>query len=134
MRKRSLFVLVAALALTACASLRELSNEVSTYSLWPAGRAPSTYTFERLPSQQANAQVQQVLEDAAHRAMESAGFKLATDPAAADVTVTLGARVSANERSPFDDPFWWRGGLWAHRFHGRPYPYPFGLRGGFGPH
>lgn len=126
---KALGVLIAALALTGCAGMRELSNEVSTYSLWPAGRQPSTYTFERLPSQQAHVQQMQLLEDAAHRAMESAGFKLATDPAAADVSVTLGARVTATDLSPFDDPFWWRGGLWSHRFYGRPHYYR-----GFGPH
>jgi len=120
--RNALSVLIAAAALTACASLNELSSDVSTYSLWPADRKPATYTFERLPSQQAHAQQQQLLEDAAHRAMEQAGFTLATDPQAADVTVTLGARVTANERSPYDDPFWWRGGLYGYRFYGgRPY-------------
>ena len=103
--RKVLSVLIATLALTACAGLRQLSNEVSTYSLWPADRKPATYTFERLPSQQANAPQQQMLEDAAHQAMEKAGFTLATDPQAADVTVTLGARVSAHDRSPYDDPF-----------------------------
>jgi hypothetical protein len=129
--RKALGVLIATLALTGCAGMRELSSEVSTYSLWPAGRQPSTYTFERLPSQQVHAQQMQLLEDAAHRAMESAGFKLATDPAAADVSVTLGARVTATDISPFDDPFWWRGGLWSHRYYGRPYFYR-GFGAGFG--
>ena len=53
---------------------------------------------------------------------------MATDPAAADFSVTLGARVTAYDRSPYDDPFWWRGGLWSHRFYGRPF------YRGFGPH
>lgn len=128
--RKALGVLIATVALSGCAGLKQVSNEVSTYSLWPAGRAPATYTFERLPSQQAHAEQMQLLEEAAHRAMEQAGFKLATDPAAADVSVTLGARVTANEPSPFDDPLWWRGGLWGHRFHGRPWPY----HRGFGPH
>lgn len=127
--RKILSVLAATIALTACAGLHELSNDVSTYSLWPAERKPATYTFERLPSQQMNAQSQQVLEEAAHRAMEKAGFTLATDPKTADVTVTLGARVSPNEPSPFDHPFWWHGGLYAHRYDGRPY-----YRGGFGFH
>lgn len=129
--RKALSVLIATLALTACASLRQLSNEVSTYSLWPADRKPATYTFERLPSQQANASPQQqMLEDAAHQALEKAGFTLAADPQAADVTVTLGARVSAHDRSPYDDPFWWRGGLYSHRFYTRGWPY----YRGFGPH
>src|SRR5690348_3732221 len=101
------------LVLGACASMNQLSSEVSTYSVWPADRKPSTYAFERLPSQQANPQQAQVLEDAAARALEQAGFTRAADPKAADVTVTLGARVTGYQLSPFDDPFWWHGGLWA---------------------
>jgi len=126
--RKALSILIAAAALSACAGLHELSNDVSTYSLWPADRKPTTYTFERLPSQQVNAQQQLLLEDAAHRAMEKAGFTLATDPAAADVSVTLGARVTPNDRSPYDDPFWWHGGLYGYRYFGRPYYYR-----GFGP-
>ncbi|HEX6707514.1 MAG TPA: DUF4136 domain-containing protein [Albitalea sp.] len=120
--------LASVLALTACASMNQLSNDVSTYSLWPSGRQPTTYAFERLPSQQAHADQQQVLEDAAARALEQAGFKPAADAQSADVTVSLGARVTAQDRSPYDDPFWWRGGLYAHRFYGWPY-----RRYGFGP-
>ena len=130
MRLRALCALAAAATLTACASMNQLRNDVFTYSLWPTGRQPSTYTFERLPSQQVNAQQQQVLEEAAHRAMEGAGFTLAADPATADVSVTLGARVSANERSPYDDPFWWHGGLWRY---GYGYGHGYGWRGGYWP-
>jgi hypothetical protein len=124
-------VLIAAAALSGCASFHQLSSTVSSYSLWPAGRQPATYTFERLPSQQAHAPQQQMLEEAAHRALESAGFKLAADPQAADVTVTLGARVTATDPSPYDSPFWWHGGLWRHGFYGPPYR-GFGGFGGFG--
>jgi len=131
--RKVLSVLIATVALTACASFHELSNDVSAYSLWPADRKPATYTFERLPSQEANAQQQQLLEDAAHRAMERAGFTLSTDPKAADVSVTLGARVSLNEPSPFDSPYWWRGGLYAHRYYYGHYGRPF-YRTGFGFH
>lgn len=121
-------LLAAALLIGGCASLDQLSSDVSTYSLWPADRQPTTYTFERLPSQQANAEQQQLLEDAAQRALEQAGFQRAADAQSADVTVTLGARVSAQDRSPYDDPFWWRGGLYAYRYHG--YPYYWGPRFG----
>ena len=132
---KALATLAMTLVLGACASMNQLNNDVSTYSLWPAERKPTTYAFERLPSQQANPQQQQMLEDAAARALEQAGFKPAADLQSADVTVTLGARVTATQMSPYDDPFWWHGGLWAHRFHGRPYwragfhhgyGYPFG--------
>jgi len=129
MMRKILSVLITATALSACAGLHDLSNDVSTYSLWPADRKPTTYTFERLPSQEQNPQQMQLLEEAAHRAMESAGFKLAADPKSADITVNLGARVSAQEPSPFDNPFWWHGGLYSHRFYGRGF-----YRGGFGFH
>jgi hypothetical protein len=113
---RALTVLASTVAITACAGLHSLSNDVSTYSLWPTDRQPGSYAFERLPSQQVHAARQQLLEDAAHQAMEQAGFTLATDPKKADVTVQLGARVSVDDRSPYDDPLWWRGGLYGSRF------------------
>ena len=125
--------LVIATALGGCAAMNQLSSDVSTFSQWPAQRKPSTYAFERLPSQQANPDQQRTLEDAAARAMESAGFTAATDARSADVSVQLGARVNAQDRSPYDDPFWWRGGLYRSHF-GRPYAragFGFGF-GGFG--
>ena len=105
----------AALALSGCAAFNHLNNEVSSYGQWPADRKPSSYTFERLPSQQARPEQQKSLEDAARRAVESAGFTPAADAKAADVSIQLGARVSADQRSPYDDPFWWRGGLYHSR-------------------
>jgi hypothetical protein len=115
--------IVVTLALGACASLRQLDSEVSTYSQWPTGRQPASYAFERLPSQQARADQQQKLEDAARRAVEGAGFTLAADPKEADVSVQVGARVSPNERPVYDDPFWWRGGLYTHWRRGYYAPY-----------
>lgn len=114
-------LMAAALALSACAALRNLDSDVSSYGQWPADRKPASYVFERLPSQQARPEQQQALEDAARRAVESAGFTLATDAKSADVSIQLGARVSASDRSPFDDPFWWRGGLnhWPYSHHSR---------------
>ncbi|WP_372526224.1 DUF4136 domain-containing protein [Piscinibacter sp.] len=113
--------LVTAMALAGCAGLHELSNDVSTYSQWPADRKPASYVFERLPSQQTYPQQQQRLEDAARRAIEGAGFAPAADPKNADFTIQVGARVSANERSLYDDPFWWHGGLYHSRHFGRPF-------------
>ena len=124
------------LLLTGCAALNNLSSEVSTYSQWPAERKPATYVFERLPSQQANPEQQRTLEDAAARAMETAGFTLSTDSQGADVSVQLGARVNVADRSPYDDPFWWRGGLYrsyAHRpFRGGGSGFGLGFGLGFG--
>jgi hypothetical protein len=128
--RKFLSVLIAAAAfgsLAGCAGPQQLANDVSSYSIWPADRKPGTYAFERLPSQQLNEPQQQLLEEAAHRALEQAGFTPAADPKAADYSVTLGARVTAYQLSPFDDPFWWHGGLWGYRHYWRPYTFrPFG--------
>ena len=141
---KTLLSSLAACALAAgCASLNSVDTDVSSFSRWPAGRAPATYAFERLPSQQAQPQQAQVLEDAARQAIEGAGFRPAADAAAADVTVQIGARVTETDRSPFDDPFWY-GGYAGYGYYGgwhRPFAYgrfgrPFwgpGWRRGWGP-
>ena len=114
---RALTILFAAALMTGCAALNTLDTEVATYSRWPSDRKPATYAFERLPSQQTHPDQQQHLEDAARPAIEAAGFAPAADPKAADVTVQVGARITATDRSPFDDPFWWGPGF------RRPFPY-----------
>ena len=133
--KTTLASFAAIVALAGCASLNSVDNDVSSFSRWPAGRAPASYAFERLPSQQAAPQQSQMLEDAARRAIEAAGFAPAADPAAADVTVQLGARIVQTDRSPFDDPFWnggWSG--WHRPFagYGR-YGRSYWGGGGWGP-
>ncbi len=121
--------------LAGCASLDTLDSVVSTFSRWPAGRAPATYAFERLPSQQAYPQQSQVLEDSARRAIEGAGFVAAAEGTAPDVSIQLGARITETDRSPFDDPFWYGpGGAFprplAYGRFGRPYWGPrFGYLG-----
>lgn len=118
-------ILLVLLLLGACATTRQLDNDVSTYSQWPAGRKPASYAFERLPSQQARPEQQQQLEDSARQALEAAGFTPAADEREADVSVQVGARVSASERSLYDDPFWWRGGF-SSRWH-RGYSTSWGI-------
>ncbi|CAN5480685.1 hypothetical protein BH11PSE9_BH11PSE9_23430 [soil metagenome] len=123
------------LALTGCASLNNIDSEVSTFSQWPAQRAPASYVFERLPSQQAQPEQQQMLEDAARAAVEGAGFTPAGDAAAADFSIQLGARITGYERFPFDDPFWTYGGFGPRfgGFYGRGgRPFWPGSYGGFG--
>jgi Domain of unknown function (DUF4136) len=126
---RTLTLLTATALLAGCAALNTLTSEVSSFSAWPADRQPGTYAFERLPSQQARAEQQQLLEDSARRALEGAGFKPAAEGQASEYVVQLGARVSATE-AYYDDPFWWRGGLYVHRF-ARPWPY-YGVGLGMG--
>jgi Domain of unknown function (DUF4136) len=129
---RTIPTLFTAAALAGCASLNSIDADVSNFSRWPAGRSPSTFSFERLPSQQAQPQQAQMLEDAARGAIEGAGFVSAAEGSVADFTVQVGARITETDRSPFDDPFWYGGyGVW-----GRPWGYPgvgrpYGWRRGY---
>jgi hypothetical protein len=111
-----LAVLGASIVLSGCAGMATLRSEVASFGDWPAGQAAGTYAFERLPSQQARAQEQEVLEAAARPALEAAGFKPATAGADPQVLVQLGARITRVDRSPWDDPLWWGGsfGTWWH--------------------
>jgi hypothetical protein len=114
-----------------CASMNAVRSDVSTYSQWPAGRAASTYRFERLPSQQAQAAEQSQLEALAKPSIEAAGFKPAADAASAELSIQLAVRTTRTDLVVRDDPFWWRGGYYPYYpyYPGRPgprfYPYPY---------
>lgn len=92
-----------------CASFNAVDSEVSAYGDWPAGRAPGTYVFDRLPSQSARPDRQFRLEQAAAAALAQAGFRPAEGGQPADVTVQVGARIDVTEISPWADPLWWHG-------------------------
>ena len=127
---RSLGMAAAALTLSACASLNNLSSDVSTYGPWPADRKPASFVFERLPSQQANPQHQQQLEDAARGAVEAAGFRAAPNEAQAEYLMQVGARVYTNDPWIYNEPLFWRGryGYFPRRGRG---PF-YGMYGGWG--
>jgi len=108
--KRLLALTMSALLLAGCAAMNTVTSEVVSYGDWPTGRAPGSYAFERLPSQQARAERQAQLETAAAKALEAAGFKPAANAAQADVIVQIGARITRTEIAPWDDPLWWRWG------------------------
>jgi hypothetical protein len=116
-----------AAALAGCAGMNSVDSDVASYGSWPSGRAPGSYCFERLPSQQARPEQQAQLEIAARSALAKAGFTPAAADASCDVSVQLGARITRYERSPWDDPFWWRWGGPGHWRH--PGFYPFGYHG-----
>ena len=117
--------------LSACAGVSTLSADVASYGDWPAGRAAGSFAFERLPSQQAQADTAQALEDAARPALVHAGFVPVATGAEPDVLVQVGARVTRADRSPWDDPMWrgsawggyggWRHGPWFGRYVSGPY-------------
>jgi hypothetical protein len=113
---KSLWALLVAVLLAGCAGTRSLSSDVSSFGDWPAGRAPGTYAFDRLPSQQAQTDETARIEDAARPALEKAGFRPAPDGQAPDVLVQVGARATRSDRYLWDDPIWWRGGFGDWRY------------------
>ncbi len=100
-------------ALAGCASLNTVVSDVSSHSQWPAGRQPGSYAFERLPSQQAQPDVQEQLEAAARGALSSAGFTETATGGSPDVTVQLGSRVTRYEPVGYYDPFLYGRYGWA---------------------
>ncbi|HEX6016777.1 MAG TPA: DUF4136 domain-containing protein [Burkholderiaceae bacterium] len=134
---RFAFMVVAAALMAGCASVTALQAQIASYGQWPAGRAPGTYAFDRLPSQQDQPE-QQMLEDAAHAALAAKGFTAAAPGAKPDVLVQVGARVTRYDAGPWGDP-WWYGGWYGHGFPGwyhrpwfGPYGYPYPYWGGYG--
>ena len=53
--KRTSVVLLCLALLGGCASLRNVTSDVSSFGEWPDGRKAGTFAFERLPSQVARA-------------------------------------------------------------------------------
>lgn len=100
--------ILSTLGLAACSSTYTVSADVRSFGQWPEGRAPATYAFERLPSQQMDEAPQAQLEAAASAALEKAGFKRAADAKSAEVLVSIGMSINPNDRAPWDDPLWWR--------------------------
>lgn len=119
----SLAVAAAALA-TGCASLNQVSSDVVGYGAWPAGRAPGSYVFERLPSQQAELTLQQQLEDAARPALAQAGFTPAAQAAQAAFSVQVNLRNTRYERFDYAGGWGPWGGPWGPAFAvpGRRFP------------
>ncbi|MBE7939124.1 MULTISPECIES: DUF4136 domain-containing protein [Ramlibacter] len=111
--RSSLVALLAMLALLAgCAGVTTIDSQVRAFSAGTALPAPTSYRFERLPSQQDVNQPR--LEAMADTALAQVGLR--RDDAAPRLSVQIGARVQ-QVLSPWDDP-WMGWGLGWHRHHG----------------
>ena len=134
-----MFKLLGSLALLVllqgCAATH-LDASVHTVGNWPAGRAPDTFAFQRLPSQQMHVKEQDKREAEATAAMLRAGFKPGSADSA-DVLVQVAARTI--EGTAFlGDPMFagpamgFYGGRWAGRGWGYGgWGYGAGWGGGF---
>ena len=134
-RITSAAAIAGAALLAGCATINSVDASVASFGEWPAGTAPGTYAFDRLPSQQRNPQRQQSLENAAAQALAGAGFRPAADGTKPGVMVQIGARTERFEQAPWDDPFWWGGPRrWGYRGWAGYGPYgpwgPYGLHHG----
>ena len=133
---RWLALAAAAASMTAllggCAATR-LDATVHTQGHWPAGRAPATFAFERLPSQMAQAAEQDRLEADCRPALEQAGFRAADGAEPPDARVQVAAR-SMQGQVVYAGPFYggpW--GPWGGAWGGARWGYPGWGAPGWGP-
>ena len=103
-------LLCAALWLTGCASTRLVDSDVQSFSQLAGAPARATYSFERLPSQQAQGAQQSAVEDQARLALAKVGLR--QDSAAPFYRVHVHART---ERTSSRTCSHWEisTGLWA---------------------
>lgn len=124
--RRTLLLLASALLLSGCAALKTITPEVRSFGSWPADRAPGTYAFERLPSQQQPLSRAAEWEQLAAPALAKVGLKPAAAGSQPDVIVALGVRVGVSDSDPWADPLWyrWNAPLYAWRFGLPPRSHP----------
>ena len=118
MRWITLPLLCAALWLTGCASTRLVDSDVQSFSQLAGAPARATYSFERLPSQQAQGAQQSAVEEQARLALAKVGLR--QDSAAPFYRVQAHARIDLQAYPDYwDGPGWGWGGLGGGRgFYG----------------
>ena len=118
MRWITLPLLCAALWLTGCASTRLVDRDVQSFSQLAGAPARATYSFERLPSQQAQGAQQSAVEDQARLALAKVGLR--QDSAAPFYRVQAHARTDLLAYPDYwDGPGWGWGGWGGGRgFYG----------------
>ena len=118
MRWITLPLLCAALWLTGCASTRLVDSDVQSFSQLAGAPARATYSFERLPSQQAQGAQQSAVEEQARLALAKVG--LHQDSAAPFYRVQAHARIDLLAYPDYwDGPGWGWGGWGGGRgFYG----------------
>jgi Domain of unknown function (DUF4136) len=104
-------LLLGSALMAGCAGPRSVSNEVSSFGDWPVGRAPGSFAFDRLPSQQALGAETDRVEAAALPALQRAGFVPAADAQAADVLVQVATRDKRSDRLAWSEPVGFHGGI-----------------------
>lgn len=118
MFRSTVLMVLSILLLSGCAGMRVVDTDVRSFVTPPGIQAGSSYRFERLPSQQADAAARDRLEAMAAVALAKVG--LVRQDSGADYSVQVAARLRVDPYAPWDQPTGGRLGLgWG-----------FGLRGG----
>ena len=117
MRWITLPLLCAALWLTGCASTRLVDSDVQSFSQLAGAPARATYSFERLPSQQAQGAQQSAVEDQARLALAKVGLR--QDSAAPFYRVQAHARTDLLAYPDYWDGPGWGWGGWGGLGGGR---------------
>lgn len=114
-------LLAGAALLAGCSSMRIVDSDVTSFAAAgvPAVTVPASYRFERLPSQQADAQRQQALENLITPTLAQAGLQ--RNDAAPQYTLQVEVRVFRDPQAPWDDPRYIRGTI-----RPAPFPTPYG--------
>ena len=89
--------------LTGCSSVRLVDADVTSFATSPVIATGAYYRFERLPSQQANLQQQEWLENLAQQALNQTSLKRQDDLALYSIQVGYSAKVTPY--GPGDDPY-----------------------------
>lgn len=115
MKIASYVLCAAALLQAGCASTRLVDSDVVSYTPTAAQAisVPATYRFERLPSQQAQADLQQQLETLAVPVLSL--FGLQRNDQSAQYSVQLDVRVQQDLDAPWESPWF---GVSRHHFIG----------------
>ena len=101
---KAVALLALALLLTGCSTVRLVDSDVSAFPTAVVQNVPvpSTYRFERLPSQVAQGQSRGELEALAQPELAKVGLQ--RDDAAPQYSVQLDVRIGRDPRAPWDDP------------------------------
>ncbi len=115
--------------LSGCASLRTIDSDVTAFSALSAVPIGATYRFERLPSQQADSLLQDLIETYAQTALDKQGLQRVGDAPGstkAAYTVQMQHNVQRFDSAPWDEPSPRLSGYIVIG-HGAGWGYPFGV-------
>ncbi|MFZ4623330.1 MAG: DUF4136 domain-containing protein [Rhodoferax sp.] len=110
MNKALLAIFIVASSVSGCTGVRLVDNQVSSFAARSVAPG-SSYRFERLPSQQAEAAAQDRLERSAEAALARVGLKRADTSATliAQVLLTQRVEIGSIDRPAFGWGFGWFG-------------------------